>query len=203
MIFGFRKTDSNYVLERKLDEEFFCRIILDRDNLDAWVFESATGEKYDLLDVKSARGSFVAEIRSRVKKLVEQVVLECFLSQDLHQPYVRWLEDELEIKGDFPWEEETYSVYRCLNDKWFALIMRIKYSNLGFESHEPVWVVNLKADQKEIQKLVDRRSIFPAWHMNKKNWITVLLTSATDFKRLKELTLESKSLVERKKVNAF
>ena len=73
--------------------------------------------------------------------------------------------------------------------------MRIKYRQLGLTGDENVWVVNMKADQAEIQYLIDNKSIFPAWHMNKKHWITVLLTAVTDFNKLCELTQKSWELV--------
>ena len=56
----------------------------------------------------------------------------------------------------------------------------------------------MKAAQDEIPNLIDKKSIFPAWHMNKKHWITVLLTAATDFEKLCELTQKSFELVSKK-----
>ena len=71
--------------------------------------------------------------------------------------------------------------------------------NLGFASEEGVWAVNLKADPEHIPLLVDHKSIFPAYHMNKKYWITILLTAVTDFENLCDLTRQSYTLVEKKK----
>ncbi len=88
------------------------------------------------------------------------------------------LQKEFSAPGDKPWSDEgdfTSSVYRCPNGKWFALVMQIKFKSLGFESDETVWAVNLKADAEKIPELTDKKSIFPAYHMNKKYWITVLL----------------------------
>ena len=73
--------------------------------------------------------------------------------------------------------------------------MQIKFKNLGFESDEPVWVVNLKAEN--VEAISDKKSIFPAYHMNKKYWITVLLTAVTDFENLCELTKKSFALVQK------
>ena len=77
--------------------------------------------------------------------------------------------------------------------------MRIGFKKLGIESDEPVWVVNLKADAEKIPELVDSNTIFPAWHMNKKYWITVILTTITDFNQLCKLTERSFELVMLKK----
>lgn len=64
-----------------------------------------------------------------------------------------------------------------------------------FSAEERVWCVNLKAAPEEIPLLIDAKSIFPAYHMNKKHWITVALTAATDFDKLCDLTGRSFELV--------
>ncbi|MBQ7619491.1 MAG: MmcQ/YjbR family DNA-binding protein, partial [Treponema sp.] len=105
--------------------------------------------------------------------------------------------------ADFPWAQEEgaakrYSdaaVFRCPNQKWFALVMEITYKNLGLANDKKVFVVNLKADPERVADLADKKTIFPAYHMNKKHWITVLLTSATDFDLLRSLTEQSRALV--------
>ena len=76
--------------------------------------------------------------------------------------------------------------------------MKIKYKNLGLKSDDPVWVVNLKCSTDKISQVVDGKTIFNAWHMNKKHWITVLLTVRTDFELLCSLTMESYGLVHKK-----
>ena len=55
----------------------------------------------------------------------------------------------------------------------------------------------MKANSEAIPSLIDQKSIFPAWHMNKKHWITVLLTAATDFEKRQELTEKSYRLVNK------
>lgn len=197
--YGFScQGDGKFVLKKKLDHEFYAVVSCDSKCLVAEVFENESNEKYDLLDVKSAQGSFVNGIRGKVSDLISDIEAKCFVTLDLKKDYVRWLEEELHVPGDFPFEDDDASqVFRGRNSKWFALVMRIKFKNLGFENDEPVWVVNLKSDSDVIPSLVDGRSIFPAWHMNKKHWISVLLTVATDFEKLKELTLRSRVLVEK------
>ena len=75
--------------------------------------------------------------------------------------------------------------------------MKIKYKQLGLSGDEELWVVNMKAQSEKNPPLVDHTSIFPAWHMNKKHWITALLTAASDFEKLCELTQKSYELVNR------
>lgn len=194
--YGFTQEGNSFILNRKLDEDFYSVVTFDSENLNAEVFEYDSNEKYALLDVKTAHGTFVNAVRQKVKDLLGDIYAKCFENTDIKELYVQWLEKELQTKGDYPWEDDsTSAVYRCENRKWFALVMKLKFKNLGLESDEPVWAVNLKADSEKIPELVDKKSIFPAWHMNKNHWITVLLTSVTDFAQLKTLTLRSKELV--------
>lgn len=206
------------------DGQFYAEIKLTDKALAADVFETATNEKYVLFNVASAQGAFVGQIRSEVQNLIEDIREMCFISQDIKEKYVDFLHSYFHTFGDNPWGEQgdagakmkcapandrvkgsseasldrtydTSMVYRCPNNKWFALVMQIKFKNLGFESDEPVWAVNLKAEN--VESITDKKSIFPAYHMNKKYWITVLLTAVTDFEKLCELTKKSFALVQK------
>ena len=211
------------------DGEFYAelRIDLEARTFEASVFDSATGERYTLFDVPSARGAFVGKLRVEVQGLVDEFRALCCACSDMHADYVDFIEKRFGVKADFPWADDrakkesrsskAYSdaaVFRCGNNKWFALIMSISYRQLlskkspanlpengpltGVDFYardagldRKLHVVNLKADPEIIPELIDNRSVFPAYHMNKKHWITVALTAVTDFERLKELTEKS------------
>ena len=199
LAFGFSEAGGNLMLKKEIaDGQFYAEIKLSEKTLSADVFESATNEKYVLFNVASAQGAFVGQIRSEVQDVIEEIREKCFISQDIKEKYVDFLHSYFNAPGDNPWAAEPYdssTVYRCPNNKWFALIMQIKFKNLGFESDEPVWAVNLKAEN--VESITDKKSIFPAYHMNKKYWITVLLTAVTDFEKLCELTKKSFALVQK------
>lgn len=173
---------------------------LEAQTLTVHLFDTETGEKYALFDMPSSHGAFVASLREEVQKFIDDIKSKCFESKDLKKDYISWIKNQFGAEPDFPWPDTPdYCVFRCQNEKWFALVMRIKYKQLGLSGDENVWVVNIKADQAEIPNLIDHKSIFPAWHMNKKHWITVLLTAVTDFEKLCELTLKSYELVSKSK----
>ena len=199
---GFATTDGNsYTMEQNVSNGSFNAIILlsiSEQTLTVHLYDAATGEKYTLFDMPSSHGAFVASLREEVQNIIEEIRTKCFETNDLKDDYIAWIKNQFGAEPDFPWPDTPdYCVFRCPNEKWFALIMRIKYRQLGLTGDEEVWVVNMKADNSEIPTLIDRKSIFPAWHMNKKHWITVLLTAATDFEKLCELTQNSFELVSR------
>ena len=172
---------------------------LSEQTLTVHLFDSATGERYALFDMPSSHGAFVASLREEVQQIIDKIRAKCFESKDLKDDYIAWIKTQFDAEPDFPWPDDApYSfVLRCPNEKWFALVMRIKYRQLGLTGDEEVWVVNMKASQNEIPNLIDKKSIFPAWHMNKKHWITVLLTAVTDFEKLCKLTQKSWELVSK------
>ncbi len=159
--------------------------------------DDSADEKYALLDVPRANGGFVGKLREKVSDVMEEIKNACFETLDVKEKYVAFIEERFGARPDFPWEDlPDYAVFRCGNKKWFSLVMKIRLKKLGIESDEYVWVANLKASQEKIQGLVDGKTVFSAYHMNKKHWITVLLESAADFEKILRLTEESYSLVE-------
>lgn len=199
---GFTTSDGvNYTMSPTVSGGAFradIELSLTEQTLTVHLFDTATGEKYALFDMPSSHGAFVGSLREEVQMIIDEIRSKCFESKDLKDDYIAWIKTQFGAEPDFPWPDTPdFCVFRCLNEKWFALIMKVKYKQIGLTGDEEVWVVNMKADQAEIPNLIDKKSIFPAWHMNKKHWITVLLTAATDFEKLCELTLKSYELVNR------
>lgn len=201
---GFATTDgATYTMSPTVSAGAFradITLSLEAQTLTVHLFDTETGEKYALFDMPSSHGAFVASLREEVQQIIDEIHSKCFVSKDLKKDYISWIKNQFGAEPDFPWPDiPDYCVFRCPNEKWFALVMRLKYKQLGLTGDEEVWVVNMKADQVEIPNLIDHKSIFPAWHMNKKHWITVFLTAVTDFEKLCELTLKSYELVSKSK----
>lgn len=62
------------------------------------------------------------------------------------------------------------------NKKWFALVATISSKSLGLKEDKVIDVINLKFDKNQTYDFAETSDhIFPAYHMNKNNWITVVL----------------------------
>ena len=200
---GFATTDgTTYTMNTTISNGAFnadISLSISEQTLNVHLFDSATGERYALFDMSNAHGAFIASLREEVQQLIDDIKSKCFETNDLKDDYVAWIKTQFGAVPDYPWPDDApwSFVFRCPNQKWFVLVMRIKYRQLGLIGDEAVWVVNIKAEQYAIPTLIDKKSIFPAWHMNKKHWITVLLTAATDFEKLCELTKMSYELVNK------
>ena len=93
------------------------------------------------------------------------------------------------VKKESPWADDPDSVIfrHRLNRKWFALIMRIPQKRLGLSGEEQVDVMNVKCYPELIESLRFSDGFFPAYHMNKTHWITVLLDENADKEKIKTL----------------
>ncbi len=85
--------------------------------------------------------------------------------------------DTYNVKADYPFDKDLETaVFRHEgNKKWFAIAMRIPEKKLGRNSDKIIDVVNLKCDTEIIYSLWQDEGIYPAYHMNKKHWLTVCL----------------------------
>lgn len=87
------------------------------------------------------------------------------------------------ISPEYPWSRyDNNAVFRHSdNQKWFALVMDVCREKLGIQGDGYVDVINLKIDDimfKDV--LVHEDGIFPAYHMNKEHWISVLLDGTVE-----------------------
>ena len=65
--------------------------------------------------------------------------------------------------------------------KWFAIVMPVKAEKFGLSGQErnaELDIVNLKCQPPLVTLLLEKEGVFPAYHMNKLHWISVLLAEA-------------------------
>ena len=81
---------------------------------------------------------------------------------------------------DYPFDEdfETAVFRHGDNRKWFALSMQVSRRKFGIDSDEVIDVVNLKLPTEMFGSFGASDGVYPAYHMNKLHWISVLLPDA-------------------------
>ena len=84
--------------------------------------------------------------------------------------------------SDYPFDEdfETAVLRHADNRKWYAIVMRVSRRKFGFESDEVIDVVNLKLPTEMFGSFGAPDGVYPAYHMNKLHWISVILPDASD-----------------------
>ena len=81
---------------------------------------------------------------------------------------------------DFPFENdfETAVLRHGNNCKWYALVMKVSRRKFGIESDEVIDVVNLKLPLEMFGSFGTAEGVYPAYHMNKLHWVSVILPDA-------------------------
>jgi len=59
-------------------------------------------------------------------------------------------------------------------------MMRVSRRKFGFDSDEVIDVVNLKLPVEMFGSFGPSEGVYPAYHMNKRHWISILLPDAED-----------------------
>ena len=83
---------------------------------------------------------------------------------------------------DYPFDEdfETAVLRHADNRKWYAIVMRVPRRKFSFDSDEVNDVVNLKLPTEMFGSFGSADGVYPAYHMNKLHWISVLLPDAPE-----------------------
>lgn len=84
--------------------------------------------------------------------------------------------------ADYPFDEdfETAVLRHKDNRKWYAIVMKVSRRKFGLDSDEIIDVVNLKLPTDMFGSFGAADGVYPAYHMNKLHWISVLLPDAAD-----------------------
>lgn len=83
---------------------------------------------------------------------------------------------------DYPFDDwnESAVMRHEDNNKWYAIAMKVSRRKFGFDSDDTVDVVNLKLPLEMHGSFGKSDGVYPAYHMNKLHWISVLLPDAPD-----------------------
>ena len=107
---------------------------------------------------------------------------------------------------DYPFDKDfETAVFRHADSrKWYALLMRVSRRKFGFDSDEVIDVVNLKLPTEMFGSFGASDGVYPAYHMNKLHWISVLLSDAPDdvVRFLTSVSFEATKTRGRKGTNA-
>ena len=108
--------------------------------------------------------------------------------------------DEYSVEPDHPFPmDDVSSVFRHIdNRKWFALTMSIPYRTLGIAKNGNVDILNIKCDPLVMGSLRGKPGFWPAYHMNKDKWITILLDGSAEKEEIIPLLAMSYSMTASK-----
>lgn len=190
--YGFIKNKNDYFLSRPLNEQFLMEITLNRKKFIVRVIDKDTLDEYMPFRISMINGAFVQRIRDLVDEEIDRIIKKCFKDDKVLDELLEYVLKKYNTVPDHPFSDD--SIVLRVNGKWYALIMEIDKSRI-MDDRGKCLTMNLKIDKDKIPSIIDNKSIFEAYHMNKKYWITVLLDNTIDKNYLYSLVDESYSLV--------
>ena len=181
--FGFLPQEDRFLYRTTLAEEQMVLTVqvTAKGEVFTQVTDRNSGEEYVLHLITGAAGAVVGQVRSDYEKALETVFAACFDAEVFKAPQTKGvLAYAKETYGDEPehlWETapENAILRRKDNQKWYAAILTVSRRKLGLDSDERVEILNLQMDPQELADTVDHLRYFPAFHMNKKHWVSLCM----------------------------
>lgn len=197
--YGFHKTKKIYTLEKPFLNGDFKAIlsVTLKGQVTGKVIDSMTQDEYYQLRQEAANGPYVNKVRSAYAALLTDIANSCCGDVLFASPQANRLTQTIlkrfQVKPDFPWEHssryQSYGAFRHRsNRKWFALIMNVKREVLDKDGNtSPIDILNVKIPPAQGDELRQIPGIYPAYHMNHKTWISVVLDETVPDEKIWEL----------------
>ena len=193
--FGFKLKENSYYYNISLLKNQFKMCV--KINLDNSIFteiiDVETSESYVLHLLEMKRSGYSEKVYGAYSEVLEKIKKECFEDEIFKTDYTKEVVDYVKNKyGDkleFLWERspKTAVVRRKNSNKWYAVILTLSRRKLNLDSDKLVEVINLHNSPEEIEKLIDNKKYFPAYHMNKKHWCTICLDGTVELEKIYRL----------------
>lgn len=178
--FGFCFENNTYTYSEDFMDGDFKAVIEISDVLKGKVIDNNSNEEYMPLRIESFDGEYVCKVREAYKSILKRIADICctdvFFANDQANRITNRIFQTYGVKPDFPWNDDN-GVFRHLDTrKWFSLIMYVSLDALlkDGDSHM-LNIMNVKIDISKRDELYEIKGIYPAFHMNHKTWISVVL----------------------------
>lgn len=97
------------------------------------------------------------------------------------EEFEKFVDETYGVKADYPWGDGDTGVFRHgSNKKWFALVMDLTMDKFGGDKQKRADVVNVKCAPSMIDSFCLDKGVYRAYHMNKANWVSIVLDLADD-----------------------
>ena len=177
--FGFIEKNDFYIYSADLmDAQMKMVVTISKnDTVSAKVFDNLAGDEYVLHLVERAVGSFVGKVRDEYEAVLKEISLKCY-ENDVYKTgqakeVIKHITEKYKNELEFPWNDENSVLRRADNNKWYAVFLKISARKIGIDRDDIIEVLNIKMEPLEVERLVDNKKYFPAYHMNKKHWVTI------------------------------
>lgn len=192
--YGFILKENNYYYEKIINDGVFKIVIeINKQQKIAKVIDLLNDQEYNLVDVKGATGNFVGKIKEIYEALINDIIDKCsdvdvFKSKQTIA-IINYVKAKYDNDLEFLWKRSPKNaIWRNQNNrKWYGAVLVISKDKLKIESNEMVEILDLRYQKNDIKNIIDNYKIFPGYHMNKDNWITIILDGRVELEEIYQL----------------
>ncbi len=180
--YGFVVKDGKLVYTKRMQQDSL-KIIVEYDGaIHGRIIDLDVGGDYTNFRRTDASG-YSAGIRKQFEDLLFDIREKCYRNLYFKSGQARRINEYIfntyDGSPDFLWPNiPSYGAYRRGNSKkWYAIIGSVPLYKLDHttDSRKEVEVINVKADSGKIKELLVQKGYYPAFHMNKKCWVSIIL----------------------------
>ena len=200
--YGFQKKKDCYILSKIfLGGAFEAQIGVDtKGEVSGKVFDLQAEEEYTAIRFEKSIGQFVSSVREAYKDILKEIKQNCFIESYFSSPQANriayYLMKKYGNEPEFLWENVSDSaVFRnAKNGKWYGIMMYVDRSKIDKTSGK-VEILDIKVEEEQMPEFLLQKGFYPGYHMNKKNWLTVILDDSISDEEIFSLLDQSYQLV--------
>lgn len=180
--FGFIEENGIYKYSKEfMNGNFRADILVNENgNVEGKVYDLEVNEEYINFRIEGVIGEFVNTVKEEYIKILEEVrdncfEKECFVFQQSNR-IANKIYEKYKVMPEFLWDKfSEHGVFRNKRSgKWFGIIMNIDKSKIIPSKEGKIEVLNVKLDD-ETEKYLKQKGIYPAYHLSKKSWVSIIL----------------------------
>ena len=196
---GFTKKQDLYVYSTKImNDKFKVVVTIKNEIIKGKIYDLTTNEEYTNYRIEDF-GAFSNTVRNFYIEILKRIRNNCFVSKYFTSNQANRIANliiqNFHCEPEFLWEKSpNFGVFRCYpSEKWFAIIMNIDKSKLNKKETGEIEIINVKTDAKTDDYL-KLKGIYPAYHMNKKSWVSISLDDTLSDDEIFKIITESYDL---------
>lgn len=192
--YGFKKENEIYKYSKNfMNNTFRADIYIDKlGKVNGKVIEIELDEEYTNFRMVNSVGEFVNTVKDEYINILQDIANNCFEKNefifDQSNRITNLINKKYNVFPEFLWSKfPGYGVFRNeRSNKWFGIIINIDKSKIVPGESGEIEILNIKLDD-EVNKYLNVNGVYPSYHLNKKNWITIILDDTVSDKKVMEL----------------
>ena len=200
--YGYKKEQNKYIYKTKImDNQFEAQVIIDKQ-IEGKLIDQDTLEEYTNIRLENM-GTYANKVKNEYEKVLLDIKEKCFKEQYFMFPQsnriAQYIIKNYNSYPEFLWKKlDGSAVFRNKkNNKWFGIIMDINKNKLDNEN-KVIEIINVKIREEEKEDILKNKGFYEAYHMNKNNWITIILDETVSDEKIIKMIDNSYILINKK-----